>query len=650
MFSLTTPFKKVSSFSRLQLAHSLSSYTPSDLSFLLQGHIPESHLLQIHAQIIKLGAHQDNLISTRLIGHCKSQCALKVFSEIEFPNIFPCNALIRVLAEEGLSSQALSIFKVLKFKSILPNGFTFSFLLKACSRSKCEIYVKQVHTHIVQMGFVCDSVVSNGLLLVYAKVLRDLVSGFKMFDEMPERDMVCCWTSLIAGCAQSGRFEEALRIFVSMVRNTLKPENDTMVSVLSACSHLKIVEIEKWVMLLSELIDEVESKNGKIDDSVNTVLVYLYGKLGRVDRSRERFDQVGHDGKRSVIVWNAVINAYVQNGFLMEAIKLFHIMVDDCTCRPNHVTMVSVLSACAQIGDLDLGRRVHEYIMYKGREGVLGQNTFLATALIDMYSKCGSLDRAREVFKQIFSKDVVSFNAMIMGLATNGEGEEALTLFSKMLESGMHPNAETFLGVLCACSHSGLTEKGCKIFQDMGLLFSVSPGLEHYACYIDLLARRGLVEEALEVVNFMPFEPNGFVWGALLQSCLLHSKVDLAQDISKRLVKIDPNNSGGYVLLSNALAGDQQWANVSWLRSLMRAKGIRKQPGHSWISINGIVQEFLSGSVSHPKIEGIYHTLDRLVKEMKVVNSSVVALACSSYHIAEKHSETVQELLIQDCS
>ncbi|KAK6916376.1 Pentatricopeptide repeat [Dillenia turbinata] len=242
------------------------------------------------------------------------------------------------------------------FKLFCASGAMRS-LWPACLRSKCEIYVKQVHIHVLKMGFVCDSVISNGLLLVYAK-------GFKMFDEIPERDV------------------------------TLKPENYTMVCVLSACSHLRIVKIEKWVMLLLKLIDEVESKNGKVDDSVNTVIVYMYGKLGRVDKSKEWFDQIGHDGKRSIIVWNAMINAYVQNGFSMEAIKLFHLMVEDCSCRPNHVTVVSELYACAQIGDLDLGRRVHEYIVYKGREGVLGLHTFLPTALIDMYSKCGRLDRA----------------------------------------------------------------------------------------------------------------------------------------------------------------------------------------------------------------------------------------------------------------
>ncbi|KAK6933892.1 Pentatricopeptide repeat [Dillenia turbinata] len=261
--------------------------------------------------------------------------------------------------------------------------------------------------------------------------------------------------------------------------------------------------------------DEVESKNGIFDDSVNTVIVYMYGKLGRVDRSRERFDQIGHDGKRSIIVWNSMINAYVQNGFPMEAIKLFHLMVEDCSCRPNHVTMVSVLSACAQIGDLDLGRRVHEYIVYKGREGVLGLNTILF-------------------------KDVVSFNAMTMGLATNGEGEDVLMLFSKMLESH--------------------------------------------------------VEEALEVVNFMP-----------------SSLMVLSGGLCFRVVCFILKRSAmGRCLVVDVFNGE---------------KRIGKQLGHSWITVNGIAQDFLPGSVSHPKIEGIYLTLDGLVKEIKV--SEVCSLKIS---------------------
>ncbi|KAM1031026.1 hypothetical protein FF1_034834 [Malus domestica] len=608
-----------SSHSALHLLHTLSPNPSADIAASLQGRISHPRLLQIHAHVFQLGAHQDNLIATRLIGHYPSHLALRVFRQLRKPNIFSFNAIIRVLAEEGLFSHAFSLFKCLKQISLLPNDFTFSFLLKASFRTQNPRYVKQIQTHATKMGFLCNAFVCNSLLTVYARGLKDLASARLVFDEMPETGDVYCWTSLIAGYAQSGQSEEVLRLFLMMVNENLRPEDDTMVSVLSACSNLEMVAVEKWVEILSDVIDNVDTKNSGCD-SVNTVLVYLYGKWGKVKKSRERFDEIGDNGKRSVLAWNAMIGAYVQNGCPLESLSLFRLMVENPSYRPNHVTMVNVLSACAQIGDLDLGSWVHQYLNSKGSKGVIRSNRILATALIDMYSKCGSLERAKEVFDQMLTKDVVSFNAMIMGLAVNSEGEEALRLFSKIQEFGLQPNAGTFLGALCACSHSGLLEKGRQIFNDVTSRFSVYPKLEHYACYIDLLARVGLVEEALDVVNSMPFEPNSFVWGALLGGCLLHSRVDLAQYVSTRLAQVDPENSGGFVMLANTLASDHRWGDVSGLRRFMREKGVAKQPGCSWISINGVVQEFVVGCPSHPQVEIIYNTLDGLVKQMKIAS------------------------------
>lgn len=514
------------------------------------------------------------------------------------------------------------MFKNLKQRSLSPNDLTFSFLLKACISSKDGRVVEQVHSQIQKMGFLNNSFVGNGLVSVYAKGLYDLRSALKVFDEIPDRTVVSCWTSLIKGYAQSGKSEEVLNLFQVMIQQNIHPENDTMVSVLSACSNLEIPSIQKWVAILLELVDNADPEE-IFSDSINTILIYLHGKWGMIETSRERFDQISSIGKRSVLPWNAMMNAYVQNGLPLEGLTLFRMMVEDQITEPNHVTMVSVLSACAQIGDLDLGVWVHEYMMSKGRKGIIGTNRILATALLDMYSKCGSLDRAKEVFEHAESKDVVLFNAMIMGLAVNSEGENALRLFHKMPEFGIKPNAGTFLGVLCACSHSGLLERGRQIFRDMKMTFKISPNSEHYASYIDLLARGNMLEEALEVVTSMPFKPNNFVWDALLGGCLLHSRAELAQKVSMKLVEADPSNSAGYVMLANAFASNHHWGDVSALRMEMREKEIKKQPGYSWISLDGVVHEFLVGCLSHPQIESIYNTLAILVKHLKVPNLSV---------------------------
>ncbi|CAN4105020.1 unnamed protein product [Withania somnifera] len=586
---------------------------------LLKGRISQNHLRQIHARVFLIGAHQDNLIATRLIGQYQSKFSLRIlFHQLKNPNIFPFNAIIRVLSEEGLLTNAFLVFNKLRYQSIFPNELTFSFLFKACSGNRSSCYVQQVHTLVVKMGFSDDPSVCNGLLSVYVKSLKELDCARKVFGEMPEKGVVC-WTCLISGYAKIGLSEEALSVFLCMVKKSLIPENDTMVGVLSACSKLDVSSVEKWVGNFWCLMQEYDLGCSGCD-SVSIILVYLYGKLGKVDKGWKIFEWISGDGKRSVIPWNVMIGAYVQNGCSLDGLCVFRLMMELNCCCPNHVTMVSVLSACAQVGDLELGLWVHEYMKGSRQKSFLLSNANLATALIDMYSKCGSLERAGEVFEQLVVKDVVSYNAMIMGLAMNGKGTEALKLFSRMLDLNLRPNAGTFLGLLCACSHSGLIAKGRQIFKEMSQYFRIAPKLEHYASYIDLLARVGYVEEALQVATSMPFKPNNFVWGALLGGCTLHNRLELAQVISSILVELDPNNSAGYVMLSNTYAIDHHWSAISRLRLSMKEKGVVKKPGCSWINIDGAVHEFLAGSSLHPQNESLHSVLQVLLKEMKLTS------------------------------
>ncbi|OAY64311.1 Pentatricopeptide repeat-containing protein, chloroplastic [Ananas comosus] len=605
-------------YSRTYPAH------PQPLSLLLlhlHGPLPSPrHVPAILARALRLGAHDDALVAARLIGRLPPRLAARALAVLPGTSLLPFNAAIRVLSESpNLSHRALALFKSLKLRSLSPNDFTFSFLLKAASASKDASFVRQVHAHVAKSGVGSNGFVANGLLSSYVKGAGDLLSARKVFDEMPQRKSGCCWTCLVSGYAQFGLVEDALRLFARMVEENLRPEDDTMVGVISACSKLDTGEIEQWVNMFTEFGDQICDFSG---DAVDTVLIYLHAKLDRIDESRDLFDKmVGRrSGNLSVIAWNAMIGGYVQNSRPVDALGLFHHMLDISITKPNHVTIVSVLSACALVGDLNLGRWAHAYAKSRYSKLLAESNKILATAFIDMYSKCGSLEEAEDVFDQMATKDVVSFNAMIMGLATNGRGNEALKLFFEMDKHGVKPNDGTFLGLLCACTHSRLVEEGRKFFKEMHEKYNVVPRLEHYACFVDLIARAGFIEEALQVVNTMPIEPNGLVWGALLGASLVHSKVDIARDVAERLFDVDPESSAGYVLLSNAYATNSSWGNITELRCLMRARGVSKQTGFSWINIEGIAHEFHVGSVYHPEMGSMYSLLNSLTQEMRLVS------------------------------
>ncbi|PKA49577.1 Pentatricopeptide repeat-containing protein [Apostasia shenzhenica] len=580
------------------------------LPFLIRSPESSAHLRRILARVFRLGAHQNNFIATILIGRFRRpEHSLRLLRVLPRPNILPFNASIRVLSDSSPST-ALSLFVYLKQLSLSPNDFTFSDLLRACALSRNDFHALQIHAHVIKSRYGSDPFVSTALLSAYCKCVSNLVYARRLFDEMPVRRMVCSWTCLIAAYAQCGLSEESLSLFVQMINENLLPWNDTMVSVLSACSSLEGKKIDDWVGIFEDCNN---------NDSAVIVLIYLYAKLGRVEESRDLFNKMRVRGREGicVVAWNAMITGHVQNGEPIEALDLFHCLLSDASPKPNHVTIVSVLSACAMVGDLNLGRWAHEFLKSHRGFGVLESNKILATAVIDMYSKCGSLKEAKLVFDRMEVKDVVSFNTMIMGMAMNGEEMQAVDLFSEMEKFKLKPDGGTFLGLLSACAHSGMVDKGRLFFKDMREKYSICCKLEHFGCFIDLLARAGFLEEAFEVVQMMPVEPNGLVWGSLLGGCLLHSKVDLAREVSKRLLNADCVNSGGYVMLSNAFAVDHNWHDIEKLRELMEVRGVKKQPGCSWITINGIMHEFGAGCYWEYESEKIICALNSLCWEMR---------------------------------
>ncbi|KAJ4730064.1 putative Pentatricopeptide repeat-containing protein [Melia azedarach] len=286
---------------------------------------------------------------------------------------------------------------------------------------------------------------------------------------------------------------------------------------------------------------------------------------------------------RDVVSWTSVINGFATNGCFAEAISFFkNMMVNEDYVRPNEATYVSVLSSCAGLvkgGGVYLGKQVHGYVFRN--EIVLSVN--MGTALIDLYGKSGYLDSAKRVFKQMVFKQVCTWNAMISSLASNGREQEALHLFQEMKEQGICVNEVTFVAVLTACSRARLVKLGLELFHSMLGEFRVKPIMEHYGCVVDLLGRAGFLSEAIEFIRSMPFEPDASVLGALLGACKIHGAVEIGNEVGGRLLELQPQHSGQYVLLSNIYAELERWSHAADLRKAMIEAGIRKIPAFSLI-------------------------------------------------------------------
>lgn len=337
--------------------------------------------------------------------------------------------------------------------------------------------------------------------------------------------------------------------------------------------------------------------------SLTTMMTGL-AKHGDVDGARALFDEIR---ERDVVCWNVIIDGYVQHGRPSEALVLFRHLLSTNIC-PDGVTLVAVFSACGQLGALESGRWVHASM----KSTRIRMNVHVGAALVDMYSKCGSLEDARLIFDEIKSKDVVVWNAMISGYAMNGLSEEALQLFSDMSRLNVPPTEITFIGILSVCAHAGLVYAGSKIFRSMREKYGIEPKIEHYGCMVDLLGRVGQLNEAFQLVKAMNMNPDHIICRTLLNACRLHGNNDLGGEIVKFYVDQDLASSGACVLLSNIYAKASNWNGVERARTMMKDAGIQKEPGCSSIEVNNTVNEFLAGDTKHPKRKEIYTMLQEL--------------------------------------
>lgn len=346
-----------------------------------------------------------------------------------------------------------------------------------------------------------------------------------------------------------------------------------------------------------------------LDEVVWSALLDLYGKCGSLDEARGIFDQMVD---KDVVSWTTMIHRCFEDGRREEGFSLFRDLMGSGV-RPNEYTFTGVLKACADHAAEHLGKEVHGYMMRVGYD----PGSFAGSALVDLYSKCGNTKIASRVFNQIPRPDLVSWTSLIGGFAQNGQPDRALHYFELLLKSGTKPDQITFVGVLSACTHAGLVDKGLKYFHSIKEKHGLMHTADHYACVIDLLARSGRFNEAENIIDNMSIKPDKFLWASLLGGCRIHGNIELAKRAANALFEIEPENPATYITLANIYANAGQWAEEAKVRKDMEIRGIVKKPGKSWIEIKRQVHVFLVGDTSHPKIRDIHEFVGELSKKMK---------------------------------
>ncbi|KNA19244.1 hypothetical protein SOVF_063470 [Spinacia oleracea] len=594
---------------------------------------------QIHARLITTGFIKNPSLTSKLILNFSSSpftpliqfARFLLFSQHSYmistqkqthfdPFLF--NLVIKSFVVGNYDSkQALLIFAFMVEKDVCVDKYSFSLVLKACSRSRFLKEGMQIHGLLRKLGLGSELYLQNCLISLYVKC-GCVELARQVFDRMPKKDSVS-YNAMIDGYVKLGFLSLARELFdcVPVKEKNLISWNSMIGGYLQFKDELdkawELFEVMPkrdmvtWNLMIDGLVKckQIEVAHGLFDrmperDAITwATMIDGYAKTGTLDIARNLFDQAP---VKDIVVCNAMMSGYVQNGNFSIAVKFFQDILQMDYLFPDSITLSIVLSAIAQLGQVDEGINVHSYIEANGVivDGSLG------VALIDMYSKCGSIDCAIHVFESLKRKDVDHWNAMIGGLAIHGLGELAFELFMEMQKLLLKPDDITFIGLLNACGHAGFVKEGKICFELMRRVHNLEPKLQHYGCMVDILGRAGYLKEAKEFIDEMPIEPNVIIWRTLLSSCIKYRNFNLGQQVAEHLMRVDFKNSGSYVLLSNMYAGFGMWEDVSRIRSVMENKDLKKLPGCSSIELDGAVHEFLVRDKTHPHTGEVYSLLD----------------------------------------
>ncbi|XP_077234067.1 putative pentatricopeptide repeat-containing protein At5g52630 [Tasmannia lanceolata] len=601
----------------------------------------------LHTHIIKSGTHQDLFLSTFLINvyaKCsKMDYAFKLFDKLPRRNVVTWTAMMTGYVHNSQPQLAAQLFQELLEFGSYPTNYTLGAILSACS-SLCSIELgKQIHAYIIKYQIELDTSTGNSLCSLYSKC-GSLESAEKVFRSIPEKNVIS-WTTIISACGSNGESEMGLRLFVEMLSENAEPNEFTWTSVLSLCCILQAFG-------LGEQMHSLIIKFGcQSNLPVRNSIMYLYLKCGRIEEARKLFSDME---KVSLITWNAMIAGHAQmmdrakddlsaHGCGMEALKIF-LKLNCSSMKPDLFSFSSVLTVCSSLVALEQGEQIHAQTI---KTGFLS-DVVVGSALVNMYNKCGSIEKASKAFVEMSTRTLISWTSMITGYAQHGRSQEALQLFEDMRLAGVRPNQITFVGVLSACSHAGMVNEALSYFEMMKNEYEIRPVMDHFACLIDMFVRLGRLDEAFDFINKMDFAPNEFIWSILVAGCRSHGKMELGFYAADRLLELNPKDAETYVLLLNMYISAGRWKDVSRVRKLMKDEKVGKLKDWSWISIKDKVYSFQADDRSHSRSVEIYENLGNLLEKAKglgyneekkleiVDEDNIEKPVCSTVHHSEK--------------
>ncbi|XP_010465260.1 PREDICTED: pentatricopeptide repeat-containing protein At3g13880-like [Camelina sativa] len=577
----------------------------------------------LHGLVVVNGLSQQVFLINVLID-MYSKCgnldqAMSLFDRCSERDQVSWNSLISGYVRVGAAEEPLNLLAKMHRDGLNLTTYALGSVLKACCVYLNEGLIGKgmaIHCYAVKLGMEFDIVVRTALLHMYAKN-GSLKESIKLFSLMPAKNVIT-YNAMISGFLQMDEIteeasSEAFNLFMDMQRLGFEPSPSTFSAVLKACSAAKTFEYGKQVHAL------ICKNNFQSDEFIGSALIELYALTGSTEDGMRCFAATS---KQDIASWTSMIDCHVQNQQLESAFDLFR-QLFLTRIRPEEYTVSLMMSACADFAALSSGEQIQGYAIKSGIDAF----TSVKTSCISMYAKSGNMPLASKIFTEVQNPDVAAYSAMISSLAQHGYANNALDIFESMKTHGIKPNQQAFLGVLIACCHGGLVTQGLDYFQSMKNDYGINPNEKHFTCLVDLLGRKGRLSDAENLILSSGFEDHPVMWRALLSSCRVYKDSTVGSRVSERLLRVEPEASGSYVLLHNIYNESGVSSSAEKVRELMRDLGVKKEPALSWIVISNQTHSFAVADWSHPSCEMIYTTLETMMNTVDLVDYNT--LLCS---------------------
>ncbi|KAM7277710.1 hypothetical protein ACFE04_004844 [Oxalis oulophora] len=571
----------------------------------------------VHAHIIKTGTYKDLLVTTFLMNaYAKCEAirdARRVFDYMPRRNVVAWTTMITGYVSNSQPDLALCTFLDMLEAGVYPTNFTLGIILNACSSMNSLKLGKELHGYIIKYQIDYDTSIGNSLCCLYSK-FGNMDSAVQAFKAIKEKNVIS-WTAAISAYGDNGDVAMGMKLFIEMLYEGVQPNEYTVTTIFSLCCTMLSFGIGTQIHALS--IKLGFTSNTLIKNSI----MYLYLKCGNVDEAHKLFTNIE---AASLVTWNSMIAGLTQmidmtnddisayeNG--NKALDIF-LKLNRSDMKPDLYTLSSILTVCNRLAALEQGEQVHSMAL---KSGYLS-DVVVGTSLVNMYTKCGSIEKATKAFLEMSNRTLISWTTMINGFAQHGQTQQALQLFEDMRIAGVRPNKVTFVGVLYACSYAGMVNEAFGYFESMQKDYKLKPVMDHYTCLIEMYARLGRLDDAFGIIKKMEIEPHEIIWSNLITGCRSHGNTELALYAAEQLLKFKPKHTETYVLLLSLYTSAERWKDVSHVKKLMEEEKIRGLKDLSWIIMKGKMYSFEPNDRSHICSVEMYKLLEELFEKAKI--------------------------------